>query len=350
MLSESKRVALDTSLYQNFPGEVVVATDIASLAIEARGSEKKIDSQRIWWFDHLPDKLSVTKPDFPSSVASLEIEQLIKTTPEKNQRLIMLVSPAYNFPEARMDLYFVHNSENHLSIDAYGIPIRESPQETEHRLLQFTPRSDTPNIPPLVGFDAVMTPLSVTMDQHEDIFDTAKLWINLPDNIWEQISSGEIKEKCRQLTCDMIPVAIALQGEIEQGREFHRAGARTETRMAEISGTYMDFSGSGCGISNFEVIYDHSSGSAHGSELAIFVNHCGRCCGSIRSYMKPGDHCPHCQAEFPKKSLPIKIKTLQQSLENRDPEAKTKEVQAQTIPVASWSWLSDWWRTLSVAA
>jgi hypothetical protein len=351
MISEIPRVALDTTLYKNNSDEHVVATDIASLAIEARRSSDTIDPQRIWWFDRLPKNLSISRSDFPSSIASLDVGRIIDATPEESQRLILLVSPAYNFPEARIDLYFVHKSDGQTSFDAFGIPVRETSQVTENRLQQFVPRSDTPGVPRLTGFDAVMTPLYATTDLEENLFQTAKLWIDLPDNIWEQMSSGRVKEHCQELTNDMIPVAIALQGELKSGQDPHRVGANAESRMAEASGNDIDFSGSGCGVSNYEVVFDRSSySSVEASDQTIFVVHCGRCCGPIGKYMKPGDQCPHCRSELPRKMSAGKVVSERRYPQNPATESSLELYQIQIAPVASWGWLSDWWRSLSIAA
>ena len=340
-MSNESRVALDVSLYRSSPLEEV-SSDVASLNVEAASTNKDVDPNRIWWFNRLPQNLSTKKPDFDASLAALDLERHIQSTPDNRHRLVILVSPASNFPEGRLDLYFVKNQNGAVTFDAYGIPLRhESPQKTEARLNQFALISDTKNLPPLHNQDAAMTPLSVTSSSPTDLCKLAQRWIDLPDEVWGQINSGEIKNRCQKLTQDMIPVAIAIQADLAKDVSPHRVGAQAETQMVSISGQSMDFSGSGCGESNSVYVSTSASYDFHiGQE--VFCIGCPLCCREIGTVLTFGhDPCPHCGKPFG----PHVEKTI-----SAPPAVTFTETftQSSLTEITAFAWLSNWWSQLQM--
>lgn len=248
MLNIDTRPALNIPFYIGTDMSAV-PPDIASLSVEAKASELDIDPRRVWHFTSLPEKLSSSPEDMPASLAALEVGRLIHSTPAESQRLIFLCSPADNYPEARLDIYFAANRHGRIKFDAYGIPARENLAATENRLDVFKRCSDTPDIPRLSGSDLLMTPLAATMELQSDIHSVARQYINLPKSVWDQIESGDVDARCDELTSEMIPVAIALQSDLFTGVHPSVAGIRAEASMVRIGGR-VDFAGSGCGISN----------------------------------------------------------------------------------------------------
>jgi hypothetical protein len=337
--------ALDISKYSLASPPAVLTADLASLAVEARTSSAPVDVNRIWWYDSLPEQLNTSASEFPHSLAALEIDRLLKSLPPGQARLILLVSPAYRFSEARLDLIFATSPT---SFDVYGIPVRESPRLTEARLNQFALRSDTPDLPPLTGLDAVTTPLWITLPSAGDLLPTARTWIDLPESVWQQIASGEIKTRCQELTAACEPIAQAILSDIGQQLDPHQIGLIAESRMADVSGWDIDISGSDCGLPNSAFLNSASADSAAGSKTES-----ARCPEIIcpRCDWKPqtkqvaqitSGHlktCPCCN--WPEAPLPAAV-----------PEPALPNTSLPTfVPtiniLAWWSWLSDWQTKLS---
>ncbi len=343
-MSAEKRVALDINRYHNAPPRRV-AEDTASVTVEATVREgSTITPNIIWWYDHLPENLSTEEEYFPSSLAALDVEHHINQTPKNSRRLIVLTSPAYKYPEGRLDIFFVTNVNGSIRFDAYGIPLLETPEETERRLVQFTPRSTIPNLPHLSNLDAIMTPLVAEISPGENVFHTASMWIDLPQEVWKQIASGEIRKRCIELTklAEKCIAPAVLSGLLNKENP-HVIGVRAENQMQQLAGVQVDYAGSGCGVSNSEFLESpantHAVANRSASEY-VFVRYCGACCGSINRLLSYGDRCPHCKQEF-RPQIP------QKTISPQNPRAEVSiGVGFLPLPLA-FSWLLDWHNTIA---
>ncbi len=226
------------------------AEDAASLHTEALITEKPIDPDNVWYYDHFPPELSPTEKYFASTWAALDTERLVKETPENQKRIVVWVSPGYAYPENRVNIFLVTNDSGVITFEAYGIRHRESIKDVVGLLNRFRLLSDYPGIPFLENpTDIEMTPLSATFSENTNLYSTGRLYIALPAEIWNQVESGEIKERCRKKIEAMAPVSQILELANKNKINPYITGLQAEKIMMNIGGS-IDLSGSGCGPSN----------------------------------------------------------------------------------------------------
>ncbi len=254
------RLAFDTRLYLRLDTKAV-ATDLASLGFEAKLSETEIDGiypERIWHYDHLPEKLSTDPDQLASTQAALNLKSQIYSTPPEAKRLILLVSPPdpkLNYRESRLDIALVENHGGEITFNAYGIPASWDETRVLNYVRQFQPLSDL-NSFPLEKSEAITTPIPRTFYSQSDLESAAPRYLPLPNEVWRQILSGEVNKRCEDLTQQLTPIAQAMLSETltaKTGSDFVKAGAKAEKALMRITGFRLSGEFSGCGLLNSEI-------------------------------------------------------------------------------------------------
>ncbi len=133
--------------------------------------------------------------------------------------------------------------------------------------------------------------------------------IPLEDEVWNQITSNEIKvlkEKNIKEAKIIAKEAVAKMGKIKNREDWYYLGAMIEERMQKQIG-YGFRSNSGCGVLNSEKVvssyaYSHTSVDSGGkaevktltSEEAKYVKKCGNCGATIEKRISAGYTCSEC--------------------------------------------------------